>query len=103
MKWLMKIFFVGMISALGNAYAAEASVTESVEAYASDAAITAKVKTLLLNDKQVSGLAVTVVTNDRTVQLSGFVKSEDEKQRAETIARGVEGVKTVKNDIVVNK
>lgn len=64
-----------------------------------DAWITTKVKSALLADQATSGLDVKVETQDGVVQLSGFVGSETEKQRAETVAQGIEGVKKVKNDI----
>ncbi len=66
-----------------------------------DAAITTKVKSALLADKEVSGLAVKVKTYRGSVQLSGFVKSEAEKMKAAEVAQRVEGVQTVNNDIIV--
>lgn len=66
-----------------------------------DSAITAKVKSQLLADPQVSGLQVNVETFKGQVQLSGYVNSPDERSKAEQIARKVEGVKTVSNDLIV--
>jgi len=66
-----------------------------------DGAITVKVKTALLDHKHVSARDVRVETFKGTVQLSGFVKSEDEKQRAEELAMSVGGVKSVINGLVV--
>ncbi len=74
---------------------------ESTGEYIDDAALTTKVKTALLADKQVSGLAINVETFKGTVQLSGFANSEAEREKAEKLAREVKGVKTVKNDIRV--
>lgn len=66
-----------------------------------DSAITAKVKSQLLADPQVSGLQVNVETFKGQVQLSGYVNSPDERTKAEQIARNVEGVKNVSNDLIV--
>jgi len=67
--------------------------------YIDDSAITAKVKTALLGDPEVSGLAINVDTFKGTVQLSGFANSSHERQQAEEVARSVAGVEEVKNDI----
>jgi hyperosmotically inducible protein len=66
-----------------------------------DAAITAKVKAQMANDKDVSAMDVSVNTDKGVVRLSGVVKSAQEKQRAEQVARGVEGVRRVDNALVV--
>lgn len=67
--------------------------------YLDDSVITSKVKAKLLEDKDVSGLAINVETFKAVVQLSGFAKSEAERQKATQLARSVGGVKDVKNDI----
>lgn len=89
---------------LGGALAA-CSVTsgrESGEEYADNAAITAKVKTALANDGGISLFnKVSVETLDQVVQLSGFVPTQGDKIRAGEIAAGVEGVRSVRNDLVV--
>jgi osmotically-inducible protein OsmY len=64
-----------------------------------DTAITTKVKSRLIGDKDVSALDVQVETFKGTVQLSGFVGSERERERAAELARSVDGVKEVKNDL----
>ena len=66
-----------------------------------DTAITAKVKAQMANDKDVSAMDVSVNTKEGVVRLSGVVKSAAEKQRAEQVARGVEGVRRVDNALVV--
>jgi len=72
---------------------------ESTGEYLDDSALTAKVKTALLRDPEVSGLAINVETFKGEVQLSGFAKSEAARQRAEEVARAVAGVETIRNDI----
>ncbi|MGH8614179.1 MAG: BON domain-containing protein [Gammaproteobacteria bacterium] len=72
---------------------------ESTGEYFDDSTITAKVKTALLGDPEVSGLAINVDTFKGTVQLSGFANSAHERHQAEQVARSVAGVEAVKNDI----
>ncbi len=67
----------------------------------SDAAITAKVKTGLAAAKDTSALAIKVETEKGVVMLSGFVDSKAEAQRAEKVAKGVEGVTSVKSTLKV--
>ncbi|HEX7028511.1 MAG TPA: BON domain-containing protein [Gammaproteobacteria bacterium] len=74
---------------------------QSTGEYIDDAAITSKVKSELLRDDRVSGLAVEVETYKGVVQLSGFVDSADERRRAEELAEEVNGVRNVRNDIQV--
>ena len=69
--------------------------------YASDTAITTDVKTQMAADKTVAATAINVETMNGTVQLSGFAKSQAEKDRAAEIARRAKGVKQVRNDIIV--
>jgi osmotically-inducible protein OsmY len=74
---------------------------ESTGQYVDDSAITTKVKTSLLADKEVSGRQVEVETFKGVVQLSGFVDTPVQRQKAEQIARRTEGVKEVKNNLIV--
>jgi len=71
--------------------------------YVDDAWITAKVKALLLKDEGVKGLNVNVETHQGMVQLAGWVNSPAQIAQAETIARSVEGVKGVSNDLQVKR
>ena len=74
---------------------------QTAGAYFDDSVITATVKTRMLDNPDVAGTSITVETLNGTVMLSGFAKSSLEKATAERIARDVEGVKSVKNEIVV--
>jgi osmotically-inducible protein OsmY len=67
--------------------------------YFDDTVITSKVKTKLLADPDVKGTAVNIEVFRGTVQLSGFVRSEQEREKAERLARQVAGVQDVKNDL----
>ncbi|MDZ4076740.1 MAG: BON domain-containing protein [Hylemonella sp.] len=74
---------------------------ETVGAYIDDTAITSSVKARFVDNKEVSAASISVETLNGTVLLSGFAKSATEKSTAETIARNVKGVKSVRNEIVV--
>ncbi len=69
--------------------------------YIDDATITTRVKAQMVEDPQVKAIEVGVETMQGVVQLSGFVPSQMVAQRAGQIARNVEGVRGVKNDLVV--
>jgi len=73
----------------------------TVGQYVDDSAITTAVKARFVENKEVAASSISVETLNGTVQLSGFAKSQDERQTAAEIARKVHGVKSVKNDIVV--
>ena len=74
---------------------------ESVGAYIDDSAITTAVKARFVDNQQVDAAAISVETLNGTVMLSGFAKSATEKSTAEMLARKVNGVKAVKNEITV--
>jgi osmotically-inducible protein OsmY len=74
---------------------------ESVGAYVDDTGITTLVKSRFFEDKDVAGTSISVETLNGTVMLSGFAKSNLERNKAETIARAVRGVKSVKNEVSV--
>ena len=74
---------------------------ETVGAYVDDTVITSTVKSRFVEDVQVSAAAISVETLNGTVMLSGFAKSNLERNAAETIARRVNGVKLVKNEIAI--
>jgi osmotically-inducible protein OsmY len=69
----------------------------------SDAGITTAVKTKLLADPDVSGLKINVDTTDGIVALKGTVTSAVEKRRAIEIARETKGVKSVKDQLKIDK
>ena len=74
---------------------------ETVGAYVDDAGITTLVKSRMADSKLVSATSISVETLNGTVMLSGFAVSATEKNAAETIARGVSNVKSVKNEIAI--
>jgi osmotically-inducible protein OsmY len=95
-QWLVTI-----AAALALAACAATPKQEGTGEYFDDTVLTTKVKSVLLNDPSVSGLAVNVETFKGVVQLSGFVKTAAERAKAVELARAVSGVKEVKNDILL--
>jgi len=66
-----------------------------------DAAITAHVKTVLLNDPQLDATKIDVSTANGVVTMSGTVKSQAAEQRAVQLARQVQGVRSVNSSLNV--
>lgn len=73
----------------------------TVGEYIDDATITTQVKSRMVENKQVDAAAISVETLDGVVMLSGFAKNASERATAAEIARGVKGVKAVRNEIAV--
>lgn len=75
------------------------SAAEGTKAFLDDSVVTTKVKTAILGEPSLKSYEISVETNKGTVQLSGFVSSNAEILRAGDVARGVDGVLSVKNDL----
>ena len=86
---------------LGLSIAGCAMQPTSIGTKLDDSVITSRVKTALVADPDVKGTEVKVETVNGAVQLSGFVLSRAEAERAADIAARVNGVNRVINDIVV--
>ena len=86
-----------------TAFAACASTPkqESTGDYIDDSVITTKVKSLLAADDFLKSFQISVESRKGIVQLSGFVDSQKAVDKAGQIARGVNGVKSVNNNLVV--
>jgi osmotically-inducible protein OsmY len=78
---------------------ASSNTQESTGQYMDDTAITAKVKAEIFKDDTLKSAEVNVETFKGVVQLSGFVRSEADIQRAVSITQAVNGVRSVKNDM----
>lgn len=74
---------------------------QTVGTYIDDASITTLVKSRFFEDKDVAGSSISVETLKGTVLLSGFAKNALERNKAESIARGVKGVTSVRNEIAL--
>jgi osmotically-inducible protein OsmY len=66
-----------------------------------DSVITTKIKTQLASDEFLKSFQISVETRKGIVELSGFVDTQNAKDKAGQIARGVEGVKSVRNALIV--
>jgi len=74
---------------------------ESAGQNVDDSTITASVKTKLAADKLATLTRVDVDTTNQVVSLNGIVETQQQKQRAEELARQVSGVKAVKNNLQI--
>lgn len=94
------VFLLGvlLVSFVG---CAPANKQESTGQYVDDTILTTKVKTALFNEPSLKSTEINVETYKGTVQLSGFVNSQADINKAVEVARGVEGVAAVKNDMRV--
>jgi len=97
------IFYVLMVLVSVAILAACASTRthESTGEYIDDSVITTKVKTLFAGDDFIKSFQISVETYQGTVQLSGFVNDQRAADKAGEIAKGVKGVKSVKNNLIV--
>ena len=96
------------ISALLAAFAmavtlgcASTSKSEGTGEYVDDSVITAKVKTAIFDEPSLKSAEINVETFKGRVQLSGFVSSRANIDRAVVVAQGVKGVTSVANDMRV--
>lgn len=99
-KKIIKTLLLSLVTSFIVA-CASSPTTESTGQYFDSAALTAKVKASLVDDLGTRGFAIKVKTYKDEVQLSGFVDTSAIKQRAALISRGVDGVKLVRNNIIV--
>ena len=74
---------------------------ESAGEYVDDSVITTKVKSLLAEDDFLKSFQISAETYQGTVQLSGFVNSQQAVDKASQIVRSVKGVKSLKNNLIV--
>jgi len=72
---------------------------EGTGEYVDDTVITAKVKAAILEEPTLKVTEINVETFKGVVQLSGFVSSQAAANKAVEVARGVKGVKSVRNDM----
>ncbi len=78
---------------------ASTSQKEGTGEYIDDSVITTKVKAAIFNEPSLKSAEINVETFKGTVQLSGFVSSRVDINKAVDVARGVKGVTSVKNDM----
>jgi len=95
--------FMLVVLITGFAACASTSKQEGAGEYVDDSVITTKVKSQLAADDFLKSFEISVETYKGIVQLSGFVGSQQAVDKAGEIARGVQGVKSVENDLNVKK
>ncbi|OGS49515.1 MAG: transporter [Elusimicrobia bacterium RIFOXYB2_FULL_62_6] len=91
------------ILAMAFGFAACATTTkhESTGEYIDDSVITTKVKTRLAADDFFKSFQISVDTYQGIVQLGGFVDSKKTVDKAVEIVKGVDGVRSIKNNLIV--
>jgi len=87
---------ITLVSLLGCASTAK---KEGTGEYIDDSVITTKVKAEFVKDKSLKATEINVETFKGVVQLSGFVNSQADINKAIQVARSVKGVTSVKNDM----
>ena len=96
-KYLSAFFMtVTLMTVVG---CASTSTHEGTGEYVDDSVITTKVKASILDEPTLKVFEIKVETFKGIVQLSGFVSSQAVISKAADVARGVRGVKSVKNDL----
>lgn len=76
---------------------------ESTGEYVDDSVITTKVKAAIFKEATLKTMQINVKTYKAVVQLSGFVDSTQSVTKAGEIARSIEGVIKVENDLVLKQ
>ena len=94
-------YFVLLMLIASFVACASTRTQESTGEYVDDSVITTKVKAKLADDDFFKSFQISVETYKGIVQLSGFVNSQQAVNKASEIVRTVQGVKSVKNDLIV--
>lgn len=92
---------IGLLLMVALMSCAGSRTRETTGEYLDDSVITTKVKYALLADPDVKSLDISVETFKGVVQLSGFVNNAEQARKAAGIAKSVQGVRSVKNSLVV--
>ena len=92
----MLVLAIGLASTSGCGSTATSQATGE---YVDDSVITTKVKSAIFNDSALKVNEINVETYKGAVQLSGFVRSQADIDKAVQVAHGVTGVRSVKNDM----
>ena len=95
---LFPAFFLAVALAL-SVGCASTSTQEGTSEYLTDTALTTKVKAAIFTEPTLKSAEINVETFKGVVQLSGFISSQADINNALRVARGVDGVKSVKNSM----
>lgn len=102
MKYIKSLFTIipaiVLVTLMG---CASTSTKEGTGEYIDDSVITTKVKAAVLNEPTLKVAEINVETFKGVVQLSGFVRDAADVPKAAEVARGVKGVTSVKNSLLV--
>ncbi|MNR28162.1 Osmotically-inducible protein Y precursor [compost metagenome] len=96
-KYACAVFIALSLSAVAGC--TSTSKTAGTGEYVDDSVVTTKVKAAILNEPGLKVAEINVETFKGVVQLSGFVTSQADANRAVEVARGVGGVTSVKNSM----
>jgi osmotically-inducible protein OsmY len=88
---------------MGSAACAPTRTQQAPGEYVDDSVLTTKVKAALVDDPITKARQISVETYRGTVQLSGFVDNKEERATATKVARSVQGVTEVKNDLEIKQ
>ena len=95
-RCLILVMFVTVCTAC-----ATKPILENTGEFIDDSVITTKIKSQIAGDSILKAFQISVETFKGTVQLSGFVNSQKDVERADEIANNVKGVRSVKNILIV--
>jgi hyperosmotically inducible protein len=95
------VFASGMAFSMSNEADTTTTKSETTGQYISDTTITTKVKSALLASKDVNSLSISVKTEKGVVTLTGNVENVMQKRKVMKIASHVKGVKSVKDELVI--
>lgn len=100
-KALWMPFVVALALAMPIAACTSTRTSDSTGEYIDNSTITAKVKAELAANSFLSSFDIGVETEKDVVQLSGFVNSQEIKDRAGQVTAGISGVRGVRNNLIV--
>jgi osmotically-inducible protein OsmY len=96
-----RVLAAASVAALFVSLTLTAGCAPSVAAATDDASITARVRTVLMNDAEIGARSIEVATSSGVVTVSGVVRSPVEAERVLGLAREVEGVRDVRSTLQV--
>lgn len=95
------VILMALVAAAAPLTAGAQTTTQDAKTMVTDSWITSKTKISIFADERVKGTQVSVDTTKGVVHLRGKVDSAEAKSAASDIAQGIDGVKSVKNDLQV--
>jgi len=93
--WIVGLMFLALVGC-------QAMTGKTAGQNVDDASLTASVKSTLVADKAANLTRIDVDTNNGVVSLNGVVESAQQKARAEELARRVDGVRGIHNNLQIS-